>query len=93
MQLSSRETCACFMLVVIELVKLKLANHVKDGCKDEDMIGLIFNTIGIRYAFVISEFWTHSFSDAITMGTDGKLFIARDAVSSKLGMRYSSVRN
>jgi hypothetical protein len=36
---------------------MDLAKHVKDGCKDEDMVGLIFNTIGV--------------SDAITMGTDG----------------------
>jgi dihydroxy-acid dehydratase len=37
---------------------MELAKHVKDGCKDEDMVGLIFNTIGV--------------SDAITMGTDGE---------------------
>ncbi|KAJ7496032.1 dihydroxy-acid/6-phosphogluconate dehydratase [Mycena galericulata] len=36
---------------------MDLAKHVKDGCKDEDLVGLIFNTIGV--------------SDAITMGTDG----------------------
>lgn len=36
---------------------MELAQHVKAGCKDEDLIGLIFNTIGV--------------SDAITMGTDG----------------------
>ncbi|KAG6903061.1 hypothetical protein C0995_006248 [Termitomyces sp. Mi166 len=37
---------------------LNLATQVKQGCKDEDMVGLIFNTIGV--------------SDAITMGTDGR---------------------
>ncbi|KAF8160760.1 dihydroxy-acid/6-phosphogluconate dehydratase [Crassisporium funariophilum] len=36
---------------------LDLAKHVKEGCKEEDVVGLIFNTIGV--------------SDAITMGTDG----------------------
>lgn len=36
---------------------LDLAKHVKEGCKAEDLVGLIFNTIGV--------------SDAITMGTDG----------------------
>jgi dihydroxy-acid dehydratase len=28
---------------------MDLAKHVKDGCKDEDLVGLIFNTIGVRY--------------------------------------------
>lgn len=37
--------------------QLELAKHVKDGCKEEGLVGLIFNTIGV--------------SDAITMGTDG----------------------
>ncbi|KAJ7595233.1 dihydroxy-acid/6-phosphogluconate dehydratase [Mycena floridula] len=36
---------------------LDLAKHVKAGCKDEDLVGLIFNTIGV--------------SDALPMGTDG----------------------
>ncbi|KAI0305741.1 dihydroxy-acid dehydratase [Multifurca ochricompacta] len=36
---------------------LDLAKVVKEGCKDEGLVGLIFNTIGV--------------SDAITMGTDG----------------------
>ncbi|KAG6900488.1 hypothetical protein C0993_009798 [Termitomyces sp. T159_Od127] len=28
--------------------KLDLATQVKQGCKDEDMVGLVFNTIGVR---------------------------------------------
>ncbi|KAG6831822.1 hypothetical protein H0H87_003741 [Tephrocybe sp. NHM501043] len=28
---------------------LDLATKVKEGCKNEDMVGLIFNTIGVRY--------------------------------------------
>jgi dihydroxyacid dehydratase/phosphogluconate dehydratase len=38
--------------------QLELSKKVKEGCKEEGLIGLTFNTIGI--------------SDAITMGTDGK---------------------
>ncbi|KAI9509709.1 dihydroxy-acid dehydratase [Russula earlei] len=37
--------------------KLDLAKVVKEGCKEEGLVGFIFNTIGV--------------SDAITMGTDG----------------------
>lgn len=40
---------------------LDLAKHVKDGCKEEGLVGLIFNTIGV--------------SDAITMGTDGITYL------------------
>jgi hypothetical protein len=29
-------------------VQLDLAKHVKTGCKEEDLVGLIFNTIGVR---------------------------------------------
>ena len=28
--------------------KLDLAKEVKKGCADENMVGLVFNTIGIR---------------------------------------------
>ncbi|KAJ7902008.1 dihydroxy-acid dehydratase [Mycena olivaceomarginata] len=48
---------------------MDLAKHVKDGCKDEDMVGLIFNTIGV--------------SDAITMGTDGQL-PSRDIIADSI---------
>jgi len=52
---------------------------VKDGCKEEDLVGLIFNTIGI--------------SDAITMATDGKptKLLNSGNTSSDIfpGMRYS----
>ncbi|KAG9316611.1 dehydratase family-domain-containing protein [Chiua virens] len=37
--------------------KLDLAKKIKEGCKEEGLVGLLFNTIGV--------------SDAITMGTDG----------------------
>ncbi|KAI9569649.1 dihydroxy-acid/6-phosphogluconate dehydratase [Boletus coccyginus] len=36
---------------------LDLAKKIKEGCKEEGLVGLLFNTIGV--------------SDAITMGTDG----------------------
>ncbi|KAF7376290.1 Dihydroxy-acid dehydratase [Mycena sanguinolenta] len=51
---------------------MDLAKHVKDGCKDEDMVGLIFNTIGI--------------SDAITMGTDGMRYSlpSRDIIADSI---------
>ncbi|KIY44412.1 dihydroxy-acid and 6-phosphogluconate dehydratase [Fistulina hepatica ATCC 64428] len=48
---------------------LDLARHVKQGCKDEDMVGLIFSTIGI--------------SDAITMGSDGTL-PSRDLIADSI---------
>ncbi|KAF8070668.1 dihydroxy-acid/6-phosphogluconate dehydratase [Lyophyllum atratum] len=51
---------------------LDLAKQVKDGCKDEDMVGLIFNTIGV--------------SDAITMGTDGMRYSlpSRDIIADSI---------
>jgi dihydroxy-acid dehydratase len=41
----------------LNLLQLDLAKKIKEGCASEELVGLIFNTIGI--------------SDAITMGTDG----------------------
>ncbi|GLB37650.1 putative dehydratase family protein [Lyophyllum shimeji] len=51
---------------------LELAKQVKEGCKDEDMVGLIFNTIGV--------------SDAITMGTDGMRYSlpSRDLIADSI---------
>ncbi|RDB24928.1 Dihydroxy-acid dehydratase [Hypsizygus marmoreus] len=51
---------------------LDLATHVKAGCKEEDMVGLIFNTIGV--------------SDAITMGTDGMRYSlpSRDVIADSI---------
>ncbi|KAJ7647113.1 dihydroxy-acid dehydratase [Roridomyces roridus] len=51
---------------------MDLAKHVKDGCKDEDMVGLIFNTIGV--------------SDAITMGSDGMRYSlpSRDIIADSI---------
>lgn len=37
--------------------QLDLAKQVKKGCEDDDLVGLIFNTIGV--------------SDGQTMGTQG----------------------
>jgi hypothetical protein len=31
--------------------QLELAKKVKEGCKDEGLVGLTFNTIGIRFLF------------------------------------------
>ncbi|KAG6372280.1 dihydroxy-acid and 6-phosphogluconate dehydratase [Boletus reticuloceps] len=39
---------------------LDLAKKIKEGCKEEGLVGLTFNTIGV--------------SDAITMGTDGMFY-------------------
>ncbi|KAH8835972.1 dihydroxy-acid dehydratase [Flagelloscypha sp. PMI_526] len=49
---------------------LNLAQHVKEGCKGEELVGLIFSSIGI--------------SDAITMGTDGMRYsdIIADSIES-----------
>ncbi|KAF8894084.1 dihydroxy-acid/6-phosphogluconate dehydratase [Infundibulicybe gibba] len=51
---------------------LELAKHVKEGCKEEDLVGLIFNTIGV--------------SDAITMGTDGMRYSlpSRDLIADSI---------
>ncbi|KAF9452730.1 dihydroxy-acid dehydratase [Macrolepiota fuliginosa MF-IS2] len=51
---------------------LDLAKHVKDGCKEEGLVGLIFNTIGV--------------SDAITMGTDGMRYSlpSRDIIADSI---------
>jgi len=51
---------------------LELAKHVKDGCKEESLVGLIFNTIGV--------------SDAITMGTDGMRYSlpSRDLIADSI---------
>jgi dihydroxy-acid dehydratase len=59
-------------------VKLDLAKVVKEGCKEEGLVGLIFNTIGVRYVRTYTAHryqWMlmhNSQSDAITMGTDGR---------------------
>ncbi|KAF8650408.1 hypothetical protein AX16_005215 [Volvariella volvacea WC 439] len=51
---------------------MELAQHVKAGCKQEDLVGLIFNTIGV--------------SDAITMGTDGMRYSlpSRDIIADSI---------
>ncbi|TEB30302.1 dihydroxy-acid dehydratase [Coprinellus micaceus] len=51
---------------------LDLAKHVKQGCQEDDSIGLIFNTIGV--------------SDAITMGTDGMRYSlpSRDIIADSI---------
>ncbi|KAJ7680496.1 dihydroxy-acid/6-phosphogluconate dehydratase [Mycena polygramma] len=51
---------------------MELAKHVKEGCKEEDLVGLIFNTIGV--------------SDAITMGTDGMRYSlpSRDIIADSI---------
>ncbi len=38
------------------MVKLDLAIAVKEGCKEEDLVGLIFNTIGVRYEHNAEKF-------------------------------------
>lgn len=49
-QLSPRKETHC-LAVILDRVRsqLDLAKHVKEGCKEEDLVGLIFNTIGVRY--------------------------------------------
>ncbi|KAF8348290.1 dihydroxy-acid and 6-phosphogluconate dehydratase [Amanita rubescens] len=51
---------------------LDLAKHVKEGCKEEGLVGLMFNTIGV--------------SDAITMGTDGMRYSlpSRDLIADSI---------
>ncbi|KAK2464215.1 hypothetical protein APHAL10511_003672 [Amanita phalloides] len=51
---------------------LDLAKHVKEGCKEEGLVGFIFNTIGI--------------SDAITMGTEGMRYSlpSRDLIADSI---------
>ncbi|KAJ6587169.1 dihydroxy-acid/6-phosphogluconate dehydratase [Mycena vulgaris] len=51
---------------------MDLAKHVKDGCKDEDLVGLIFNTIGV--------------SDGMTMGTEGMRYSlpSRDIIADSI---------
>ncbi|CCM01917.1 uncharacterized protein FIBRA_03989 [Fibroporia radiculosa] len=51
---------------------LELAMKVKEGCKQEGLVGLTFNTIGV--------------SDAITMGTDGMRYSlpSRDLIADSI---------
>ncbi|OAX33289.1 dihydroxy-acid and 6-phosphogluconate dehydratase [Rhizopogon vinicolor AM-OR11-026] len=51
---------------------LDLAMKVKEGCKEEGLVGLTFNTIGV--------------SDAITMGTDGMRYSlpSRDLIADSI---------
>ncbi|KAL0578295.1 hypothetical protein V5O48_003706 [Marasmius crinis-equi] len=51
---------------------LNLAKYVKQGCQEEDLVGLTFNTIGV--------------SDAITMGTDGMRYSlpSRDIIADSI---------
>ena len=61
------------------VVKLDLAKAVKEGCKEEGLVGLIFNTVGVRcehslrVAAELTNTNAQSSSDAITMGTDGEI--------------------
>jgi hypothetical protein len=34
---------------------LDLAKVVKEGCKDEGLVGLIFNTVGVRYEYIATQ--------------------------------------
>lgn len=36
-----------------DLQKLDLAKKIKEGCKEEGLVGLIFNTIGVRYVVLL----------------------------------------
>ena len=47
MQLSLGECLRSYTLYC-DMFQLDLAQLVKKGCKDEDLVGLIFNTIGVR---------------------------------------------
>ncbi|KAG2153733.1 dihydroxy-acid and 6-phosphogluconate dehydratase [Suillus bovinus] len=49
---------------------LDLSKKVKEGCTEEGLVGLTFNTIGV--------------SDAITMGTDGKALPSRDLIADSI---------
>ncbi|KAN0091131.1 Dihydroxy-acid/6-phosphogluconate dehydratase [Tylopilus felleus] len=51
---------------------LDLAKKIKEGCKEEGLVGLLFNTIGV--------------SDAITMGTDGMRYSlpSRDLIADSV---------
>ncbi|KZT41449.1 dihydroxy-acid and 6-phosphogluconate dehydratase [Sistotremastrum suecicum HHB10207 ss-3] len=51
---------------------LDLAKKIKEGCESEELVGLIFNTIGI--------------SDAITMGTEGMRYSlpSRDLIADSI---------
>ncbi|KAI0746070.1 dihydroxy-acid dehydratase [Earliella scabrosa] len=51
---------------------LDLARHVKEGCKQEGLVGLTFSTIGV--------------SDGITMGTDGMRYSlpSRDLIADSI---------
>ncbi|KAK1235743.1 hypothetical protein PQX77_001020 [Marasmius sp. AFHP31] len=51
---------------------LNLSKYVKQGCQEEDLVGLTFNTIGV--------------SDAITMGTDGMRYSlpSRDIIADSI---------
>lgn len=35
---------------------MDLAKAVKEGCKEEDLVGLIFNTIGVRCEYDVVMF-------------------------------------
>jgi hypothetical protein len=81
----------------MKIWKLDLAKQVKLGCQEEDMVGLIFNTIGVRYLmdlvfpFFLSNRVSHNNSDAITMGTDGRLYTS--LFDNKLHPLIQSWRN
>lgn len=57
--------------------KLDLAKKVKEGCREEGLVGLLFNTIGVRsvQCSLIDDINLIMISsDAITMGTDGMFY-------------------
>ncbi|KAJ4483182.1 dihydroxy-acid/6-phosphogluconate dehydratase [Lentinula aciculospora] len=69
---------------------LELGKRVKEGCAQEDLVGLMFNTIGVR-----TNPYKNLQSSAITMGTDGMRYSlpSRDLIADSIegfftGMKY-----
>ena len=79
---------------------LDLGKKIKESCEAEGIIGLMFNTIGVRCVLEFKQECckrlTSDFpsSDGITMGTDGEPVYSYTILtfgSRSLGMRYSCV--
>ena len=68
---------------------LDLARKVKEGCVAEGMLGMTFNTIGVRYARRHLAPWPKyscDISDGMTMGTEGMRYSlpSRDLIADSI---------
>ena len=75
---------------------MDLNNKIRQGVEKAGLIGMQFNTIGVRYTSSLGghggEVLTWSVSDGISMGTDGMRYSlqSRDLIADSIEVRLVS---